>query len=590
MSEVNQGDDRLAAGEQIRRGWAFFQSQRPIAAWAAWQSVVRQDPENKAAAEALGHLADALDLPEVGRKPLRFQPPEGEERRLRWNEVFRTSAHDFGPAMPADPTAAAVLFRGLWDDDRTDAAAAWNLAVCLAWAGSNRSAVDALETFVELKAESKPDEAADAWTLAELLRHGAGAEELADGVTLSVTFEEADLGVAAEDFLASYGQLARYRSLGSETADSGVIAADILERPLVEGPKAEPIIASAVAAGGRVRLSAPASVEAGLFFRDLTQLVGWFIEQNLSVDRTVLPLAMQDAALARFRLPETLPASRRDALARQAVVESIETDWISQPRHGLGGLTPLAASRKNDSVTRVKLEGIVQFMEQLARRPGSRPIYQDYEFDRLRYRLGLIQPPGKDDAKGEARHKTLLWFNLDHVRSVPVGAIPEANVRTAWETATACHEDALAVGLGERLKALFSKEFVEISAARWAAPFLRKAVQEESLEAALGVLDKAITLDREYAYGWDNAKLLLWRAQAVTRLGSPEDAVAAWDEACLAANAAPIRQFDAVIELCEDDESADMIVKIAKAWPAHGGTRFVEALLRRYVETAAGEA
>jgi hypothetical protein len=43
MAETESDSDiAIALGEQIRRGWAFFQSQRPIAAWANWQSVIRR--------------------------------------------------------------------------------------------------------------------------------------------------------------------------------------------------------------------------------------------------------------------------------------------------------------------------------------------------------------------------------------------------------------------------------------------------------------------------------------------------------------------------------------------------------------------
>ena len=575
-------DDR-SAGDRVRHGWAFFQSQRPLAAWACWQGVLRQNPENKAATEALASLAEALDLPDVARKPLRFLPPEGEARRLRWNGVFQQSAADFGPGFQADPTAAAVLFRGLWDDDPADASAAWNLAICLAWAGSNRAAVDALETYLNLTAAHQPHQAADAWTLAELLRHGAGAEELADCVTLSVILEMVTIGNDPDDFMASFGHLARYRELAGQAV--GVIAADLLERPLRSGPAAEPILASAVASGGKVKLSAPASAESGVFFRDLTQLLGWFTQTNMRVDQTVLPIAMLDAAIVRFRLPDSLPAPRRDQLTRAAVADFLESQWIHQPRHSLAGQTALAASQQADPAMKARLEGLVQFAEQLARRPGSRPIYQDYDFDRLRYRLGLTVRPGKDDAKGETRHKALLWYNLPFVQSVPPESIGPENLRTAWETATACTDDALAIRLGEIIQSRHQALFEQVSIARWVAPFLRRDLRENALDQALKRLDEAIGFDQAHRSGHDQAKLLLWRAQAMSRLGSPQDAQNAWSEACAAADALPIWQFDAVTDLAETDPA----VGVSHAGQAPG-TGFVGSLLRQYLaELAADE-
>ncbi|MFM7593750.1 MAG: hypothetical protein ACKO85_18340, partial [Isosphaeraceae bacterium] len=71
---TEQEQSQLLANE-VRRGWALLQSQRPHAAWAVWQSVLRQNPADQAASQALSQLAAAPDLPEVARRPLRFAAP-----------------------------------------------------------------------------------------------------------------------------------------------------------------------------------------------------------------------------------------------------------------------------------------------------------------------------------------------------------------------------------------------------------------------------------------------------------------------------------------------------------------------------------
>ena len=342
---------------------------------------------------------------------------------------------------------------------------------------------------------------------------------------------------------------------------------------------AEPIIASAVASAGKVKLSAPASAEAGVFFRDLTQLLGWLTQTNLGVNQTVLPINMLDTAIVRFRLPDTLPAPRRDALVRAAVANFLASQGLHQPRHSLGGQTPLAAGRQSDPAMKARLEGLVQFAEQMARRPGSRPIYQDYDFDRLRYRLGLLSRPGKDDAKGETRHKALLWYNLGYVQSVPADTIPAEHLRTAWETATACTDDALAITLGERIQAHHQPLFEQISIARWVAPMLRRDLRENAAGRAIERLDKAIALDQQFRAGCDHARLLLWRAQASSRLGSADEARKAWAEACSSPGSLPVWQFDAVTELAEADQAIGL--EFAERPP---GTAFVGGLVRQFVE------
>jgi hypothetical protein len=274
-----------------------------------------------------------------------------------------------------------------------------------------------------------------------------------------------------------------------------------------------------------------------------------------------------------------MPAPRRDALVRAAVADFLESQWIHQPRHGLNGQTPLAASQNADLAMKARLEGLVQFAEQMARRPGSRPIYQDYDFDRLRYRLGLVQQPGKDDAKGETRHKALLWYNMGYIHTVPPASIAHEHLRTAWETATACTVDPLAITLGEQIQARHQPLFEQISVARWVAPMLRRDLRENALGQALEHLDEAIRLDGQYRSGSDHARLMLWKAQATSRLGTAEAAQKAWAEACAAPGALSIWQFDAVTELAEANQAIGR--DFAGRQP---GTAFVGGLVRQYVE------
>ena len=91
-------------------------------------------------------------------------------------------------------------------------------------------------------------------------------------------------------------------------------------------------------------------------------------------------------------MPGGLEPSRADDLQREWVEHYYEDLWIHRPRQGLGGLSPLAAaeaSQRGDAVVRAKLAAVVDFREQLGRRPSALRLYHGYPFDRLRRRLGL---------------------------------------------------------------------------------------------------------------------------------------------------------------------------------------------------------
>ena len=81
-----------------------------------------------------------------------------------------------GARASQDLAATADLFGRLATDDLTDSAAWYNRALCLAWMGKNLEAIGCLDRVVGLEAERAFDLAVDAWTLAEVLRQGGGAE------------------------------------------------------------------------------------------------------------------------------------------------------------------------------------------------------------------------------------------------------------------------------------------------------------------------------------------------------------------------------------------------------------------------------
>lgn len=391
MTVGDPGDRSAEALALVRAGWDHVRLQRPLAAWAAWRQALRAVPEDRAATEALDVLESAEELPAAARVPRAFRSPKGDARRAIWSERFR--GRDL-----ADLARATEAFAELSGADPGDSAAAFNLALGLAWLGRNAEALDALGRSVAIDAEGDPEAAVASWTLAEVLRLGAGAETLADDLSHTLTLE-----ASGGDALARLGSRVPLRAV-TVTAEvaPGTRVAEWLEGPIgawsaYRGGRALPrVLATVIARGDQVQFASP----------DLPSLMG--VEPILHavlgedfrpIDRrsTPLPLRFADAAAWLFRTPQEAPgedeATLAEAARRAAIERYYEQIWIARPRIGLADdagqpRTPAEASRGGAS-DRAKLAGVVAFREQLAARPRMAAIVEGYPFDRLRRRLGL---------------------------------------------------------------------------------------------------------------------------------------------------------------------------------------------------------
>src|SRR5918998_4509579 len=179
-------DEALA---RVHEGWDHFRLQRPLAAWASWQRALRLDPEYPAAQQALAFLAGAADLPADARAVHRFRAPRDVARRAQWNE--RLGRRDLD-----DLAEAAETFAALADDDPRDSPAWYNHALCAAWMGRNAEAIASLDRVVAIQAGDDFGNAVEAWSLAEILRQGAGAEHLADDlryIVIAPALDEEDV-------------------------------------------------------------------------------------------------------------------------------------------------------------------------------------------------------------------------------------------------------------------------------------------------------------------------------------------------------------------------------------------------------------
>lgn len=385
-------DDALTL---VQRGWEHLHRQQPLAAWACWQQAIRLAPDDPAATAALARLEASAALPAAATHPYRFGPPQSEEHRRRWDETLR--GRDL-----SDLAHAAEAFHELADDDPDDAAAWYNAALCHAWIGENAAAVAAMARAVDRLAPIDFDSAVAAWTLAEILRQGAGAETLADDLTYLLTTPRA----IEPETQVPPNQIRPIELPELDAQSPGApVAFEWLDRPMPEPDSDSPltaaslpvVLASVLASSAAVRYSTPLRDCIDEIETRLSQSVTEQEAESWQRATSVLPLSLLDAAVFTFRLPRGLDADASRELTREAIENYFENAWIHEPRQGLDPnsetrLTPLGAGRraaKGDLAMRARLAAVVQLREQLAARPSVAALYAGYPFDRLRRRLGL---------------------------------------------------------------------------------------------------------------------------------------------------------------------------------------------------------
>jgi tetratricopeptide (TPR) repeat protein len=400
---MSDPDTELAWSTEVLRGWRELELQRPLAAWARWQRVLREDPENRAAKQALERLENSRELPEAARCTYRFRSPR-LDRRAAWDALI--SRRNL-----ADLSLARETFQELADGDPTDAPARWNLALCLAWQGHNREAIPALDEVVGIEASSDDtfDQAVKAWTLAAVLRQGAGAEVLSDDLdhTLLVDFDGADTDPLAR-ILCPPGtvQPVAIPEAVAAAGEDGEVEVEVyewLDRELHEAPSLRELddvpvlLATVFRTSDSMRLTSPRTQ--GLLLAE--QILKQRLSEDVRFERISrpLPIRLMDAAPWTIRLPGALDAQRRHEIYRAAIEQYYETVWIAIPQHALAlrengslvALEPREAARRarENAALRAKLTAVVEFREQLGRRPVAAGLYAGYPFDRLRNRLGL---------------------------------------------------------------------------------------------------------------------------------------------------------------------------------------------------------
>lgn len=514
----------------VNEGWNHLHLQRPLAAWASWQRVLRLVPGEPTATRALDRLAGAAELPAVARAVYRFQAPKDSGRRATWDVHLREAGN------LDDLDSALHAFQGLTDLDPTDVDAWLNRALCLAWLGRNADAISSLETVVTLLATTDSDRAAEAWTLAEVLRFGAGAESLADDFRYAWVLSWSDGTGPAAGLLERWPNLVPLTipldpTLGRNLSETKIF--EWLDRPLptpdtLNSTRADElprVLAALILTPRHLRITSP-EPSGSLELQDVPHFEEVFRILKLARrEKAPLALSQADAALAIFKLPVGLDPERKATLSRSVVETFYENYWIHLDRVGLDCRSPLEASRAiagGDKVARAKLAGIVRFREQLSTRPNVTNVYQGYPFDRLRRRLGLIDP-SENPASLDASDATCMSeAELDRLDP---SALDDGTLFDAFQSASAFRFEPRLARFAAALVARDIKAITGVNIAAVFAPLVREALREGEPDRALEWLNRGITMSLDPEL---KRTFTVWSAEVLARTGDPEGSLAAY--------------------------------------------------------------
>src|SRR5581483_11345029 len=194
---------------------------------------------------------------------------------------------------------AAAVFAALASARPGDSSARYNLALCLAWSGRNAEAIEALDVAVTLDAAERFEDAVSAWTLAGILRQGAGAEPLADDFDHALVLARDPDDPEPED-LAPAGAV-RSVPLPPEAEGGRVRVLEWLDRPLPEPDPAlrladlPVLLGAALRTASEARFSSPRAE--GLM--QIEDILSGALGDDRPADRrsTPLPLHLLDAAV-----------------------------------------------------------------------------------------------------------------------------------------------------------------------------------------------------------------------------------------------------------------------------------------------------
>ena len=357
----------------------------PMAARFAMRTCLHMRPSDDELAKKFQEIfGDQSHVPLPARREYVFRSPGGsavQERRRAWDTALKGTA-------TGRLTDAFHAFEKLTAADPEDAAAWYNLGLCLGWLGDNRRALEALDRYVTL--ETDESQAAAAWTLAEVLRRSQGLEELADYREYAMTFPIRN-GATVVSLLNHWQSANRLMVIQSNKED-GLIFGMVIDQP--------PVITVGSSGGQTARLGGyflyvPGSLRLWNSVKEalkgLRQEIWQQAGQALSQPHeSVGAVRFTDVVTEALVFPVgPMPEQEVTNRIRGAAERYFEEIWIHRPLRSLNSIPPIDAA---GSVTlRKKLLGVIQFLQECS----VNTVVQLYDFNRLRRKLGLVDGEGE---------------------------------------------------------------------------------------------------------------------------------------------------------------------------------------------------
>jgi tetratricopeptide (TPR) repeat protein len=494
----------------------------PLAVRAGMQMLLKWQPANEELPQQFEAIfGENSRFPRCATLDYRFEHASAA-RREAWDQALAPLDSETPPLG-----ALARAFETLTQEDENDAPAWFNLGLTRAWLGDNLRAISALDRYIELIDDDA--QAEEAGALAEVLRCGDGLEEVADYLEYLVDHRIRDPQVLLR-YVQEMGKAGRLLPL--ETGDKHVLMALVLEHGAASAlvtSAAEPrqvatFLCFILVAGPNLRLWGPN--------RDKVMQVQGELREGA-------PLALEEgherSGIASFaNIPiEGLgfalsPLSQEDAVdqAMKAAQNFFEDVWIHRPLRSLNNNAPVDAA--GHRLLRKKLLGAIKFMEDCT----TKSMVPDYDFNRLRRKLGLISDTGATPAGGAAPAAApavpgvpadLTALGAAELAALPLDKLSDEQLEQAWRLAQKLDAQDLAV------------QFARTLTARPPQParpdryhlfnfLIEQALRNREFDAALDHVNEGERIDCEHNEGKRRNDYELRRAQVHAKRGEVDQA------------------------------------------------------------------
>lgn len=481
----------------------------PVAARAALRLVLRFSPSEEEIQKTFeAYFGAEGRLPAAARRDYAFRKSTSPQRQQAMLDTPRLSdlVRVFEPQTKEDPNNASAWF---------------NLGLAHAWLGDNPTALEALGRYVELEADENA--AAEGAALMEVLRCGQGQEEEWD-------YREHVFGYQFRDPQPIVNLLQEWERSGRlvvlPTQQEGMFMGLVLE----------------LSTAGLITVGAPPSdagrlggyvVIIGNLFQVTSPLKEPFdrlreeVRQRLSLGLTELqekhmPIQFQDvtAEALLFPLQKTEDVSQR---VLEHVQKHYEETWIHKPRRSLSGNTPLDAV--GHPTLRKHLRGVIQFIQDCAK--GG--MIANYDFDRLRRKLGLLDEPAASAADFGVKPAANVAGSPVDIASMGTAELAALNASNlSDEQLEQAYQAAVKLD-AEELAANFARNLIgrpmqpeRTDRFPWYSYLTQYALRSDDKDAALDYINEGEKADCEHNEGRRRNEYELRRGQIHAKRGEVE--------------------------------------------------------------------